>query len=369
MLYIFILILLGFFYVMNINKLRVKESVDSNKTRRSKKVYILLCSMVLIFFAGMRSVEVGADTNMYKTLFDYASLADSFSNGYNSWQRGGVEIGYYVFEYFFAKHYNFQLFLFVVAVISIAPVMVVIYRYSSNYYYSIFLYIAFGYFSFAMNGIRQAMAIGICMIAYIFYRERKLCLFLLTIIFACFFHKSAILFFPVYWIGKIPKEKKNIYIFLGALVAVFIFRSRLFVLLNMFSRQQYLIASNQGGLRMFLVMFITAMIGWVFFYRYIIKQNESGITQKTGKENWHLLMMISVAVGMWPIANVNAELNRMYYYYHIFLILYVPSVTSVLHSKEKFIINSAYIVVASYYLYSYIINGALKYSPYFFYWE
>ena len=367
MIYFIILFFVSVLYGIEYKNLSVSEY--QSKKIRIKSTYSFICALLLIIIAGLRSVNVGADTIMYRTLFDYASQATSFKAGYNSWKSGGVEIGYYALEYFFAKHLNFQLFLFFAAFISIAPVMAVIYKYSVNYLYSIFLYIAFGYFSFAMNGLRQSIAIGICMIAYFFYRDKKLGFFLSTVFVAMLFHKSAILFLPVYFLGIIPRNKIVLIVFVILLGLFFVFRTKLFVILNRFSRQQFGASTNQGGFRMFLVMFSTAMIGWWVYRRFVKKKSIYDKKGNIGKQNWHLLLTISVAVLMWPIASVNAELNRMYYYYHIFIILFVPSATKALKSDERFIVNWAYCALSLFYLYAYIINGTLKYAPYIFYWQ
>ena len=341
----------------------IKFNIIKSHKVSGKKLYIASVSIILVLIAGLRSTEVGADTEMYETLYNWCSEFNSFFEGWNSWHRSGVEVGYYTLEYIISRFFSFQAFLLVTSTISIIPVMLVIYRYSKNYWYSLFMYIAFGYFSFAMGGIRQACAMGICMLAYICAKEKKLFKFLMLIAVAMCFHKSAILFVPVYWIGKLRKNKVILPIFIILLCGSFILKNKLYAILNLFSRQAFDVATDQGGIRMFALMVFTVAIGWFYYNKFFSKKKDYG------EDNWTLLLMLSIAVIMWPIASVNAELNRMYYYYHIFIMLYLPNLIYSLKRTDRYVIGMGFGAVACYYLYAYIICGQLHYAPYYFFWQ
>ena len=56
-----------------------------------KKLYIILVGLALILIAGFRSTDVGADSAMYKKIFDWAANGNSFVQEYYSWHSGGTE--------------------------------------------------------------------------------------------------------------------------------------------------------------------------------------------------------------------------------------------------------------------------------------
>lgn len=62
--------------------------------------------------------------------------------------------------------------------------------------------------------VRQAIAVSICVLALHFIIQRKVYLFLLTVFIAMLFHKSALIFFPAYWIYNLNLSRKQIIIVL-----------------------------------------------------------------------------------------------------------------------------------------------------------
>lgn len=324
-----------------------------------KIVYIFFCGALLVMLAGLRSIKVGNDTAMYKILFDYMGDFSTFPDALQSWKLGGVEIGYAFIEYIFSHTATFQFFLFFTAGVSIIPVLVVIYKYSENIWLSLFFYIAFGYFAFAMNGIRQSIAIGICMIALIAAINRKIVQFLILVCIAFLFHRTAILFLPVYWFNKIIISKKTAYIYITILGSLFAFKQYLFHFLNSFSRQSFGSVNDAGGIRMFLFMLFILILLWVYKDKFL----------DVNKTNRIFFTLYSVSVLMWPVASLNGELFRMYYYYQIFIMMVLPSLIVHVDKYAKLIFSMIFIAISCYYLQSYIINGQLSYAPYYFYWK
>lgn len=357
--WITLLILLATAFICNVNF----RTINGKSLIYGKKVYVCIASFLLVFLASMRSLQVGKDTNMYHTLFIYMSNIGSFKAALKSWQRGGVEILYAVMEYVFSHKANFQIFLSVASIISIVPVMIVIYKYSKNYFMSLFLYIAFGYFSFSMNGIRQSIAIGICMLAYMAARNQNLIQYFILIVIACLFHSSAIIFLPVFWLSKIKITRKTIIIYLGLVLVMNIFKARIFSFMNLFSRQTYEGTAETGGrgMYLFILFILAAMLIW---RKEFIENN------KNRDDNMTLLSMFSIAALLWPIASLNTAVFRLYYYYHIFMIFAVPAfLDSLKDSYAKVILYLIFIIVGIYYLKIYIIGGELLYSPYSFFWQ
>lgn len=361
------LIILLMLLLNRLNKYTIDFGISKKRKSSGKKIYIIIIGIIFVLMASLRSTEVGIDTNMYHTLFLYAKSMNSLSTAFSSWQLGSVEPGFIILLYYSSHYLNWQIMLTILAIISIVPVLYVIYKYSSDYWMSLFLYIAFGYFSFSMNGIRQAVAIGICMIAYCFSRKKKLFPFLICIAIAMTFHRSAILFLPVYWLGKLRIERKIYQILYFVVLAfMFVLRTPIYNFINQFSRQSFSVNDNAGGVRMFLFMVASIIAMYIFGNNFIQKNKKN---ENLVIENRAIYCMYTLASLMWPVASLNGELFRSYYYFHIFIILCFPNFLQTLNKKNRFFFGLIFILIGCYNLQFYIINGNLKYSPYYFFWQ
>ena len=84
--------------------------------------------------------------------------------------------------------------MMITAIVSLVPVLFILYKYSHPYDLSIYLFMATGYFGLSMNGIRQYMATGVLMFGTRFlFSEKKSSIFKYAVIvfLAYLFHKSA----------------------------------------------------------------------------------------------------------------------------------------------------------------------------------
>ena len=81
---------------------------------------------------------------------------------------------------------NEQIFLTIVAILSIAPVGRFIYKYSKMPFLSFTIYIAFNYYAFTFSGLRQAISYAIIFISYDYIKDRKLMKFLICVVCASY---------------------------------------------------------------------------------------------------------------------------------------------------------------------------------------
>ncbi|HZJ77339.1 MAG TPA: EpsG family protein [Clostridia bacterium] len=98
-----------------------------------------------------------------------------------------------------------QPFIFICAIISLVPVIFIIYKYSFPYDISMFLFVATGYFSLSMNGMRQYVAAGIMVLGtkYMFSDKKGAWWkFFLIAFISYLFHSSAIIMIPIFLIVR-----------------------------------------------------------------------------------------------------------------------------------------------------------------------
>lgn len=337
---------------------RQKHNQHSND---DEKIYLIIWGIVLILLCGLRSINIGIDTHSYEWSFNMASKYDSFISYINNYSFS--EYGYKLLEYIFSQFLNFRLFLITISIISIAPVVYVTYRYSNDWRFSLFLYISFGYFSADMCFIRQMAAIGFTMIAFHCAKEKKLFGYIIMIFTAVMFHSSAWIFLPVYWINKIPYKRIVIFISVVLAAVSLYYKDLLGSYASNFARIDYG-ENDTGGVLMYIFMLLTVILGFVYRNELIGYNSEQSNAYYDNKELLYCLILGTI---IWPIASRNTVMFRMYYYYHIFVILFIPNLISKIKDKTAvYIIKYGYVLVGLYYIFSFILPEQYMYNPYSF---
>ena len=197
------------------------------KNKTNTRAYMILCSLALIFIMGLRSRYTGStDTYFYSLSFNGAR---GYSNLYEYFMRVGVldefflfsEGGFHTFVWLAARIFpEAQWFLLLTAAVIVTLTAIFISQNSEDPVISWIVFICLGSMSFAMNGMRQALAMSICLLSYRYAREKKPLRFLLVVLVAVLFHKSAIVFTVVYLMRNMKLNWKS-FAFLAAGVALF----------------------------------------------------------------------------------------------------------------------------------------------------
>ena len=364
--------------------LRTKTVRVARKKRSSEAVYMAFWGVVLVSLVGLRSSSVGNDTSMYGYIFNSIRATDSFLPWMaRSIYTSNTEYGFYFVMYLFSRFTDYQQFIFISAIITVTPYIYLIYKYSHNKMLSLLLYVCFPYYTFNMSGLRQAYALSFIAVAYIFIVDKKPWKFIISCILGTLCHQSAILFIPVYWIGKIKNTKITRKAAIIAIAASYLLRNQIWSFATTFARQQYE-GNEAGGQMMCLFLILCAILG-IYYRRLFIdtrdnvkredavcNKNSYGVAPNAlyAEPRKELLYLQILAAMIAPLSLYNSAISRVYYYYHIFVILYVPLLLkSITNKKERLIIEAGYIVVAIYFLVSIIINPMNKYVPYTFFWQ
>lgn len=158
----------------------------------------LLTLVMLVIFAGIRANEVGADTQVYVSRYEF------LQSQLQIWDvRGSAEIGVKaVYAVALALQFEVTGFLVVVSAIVVACYFHSIIRYSANPALSLFLLIALGFFLFHMNGLRQGLAAAVFILAVPQLLRGKFWHYALLCLLAGTFHVSALVMIPLYFVFR-----------------------------------------------------------------------------------------------------------------------------------------------------------------------
>lgn len=328
--------------------------VDGKKITYNNKYYIFLISLVLIFILGFRGMDVGIDTKVY---YDIYNSVKEFSLGIFFVED--IECGYYLLQYFVKSVFGeFQILLLIVAIFFITVISYHIYKYSSNPWLSYILFIIYGFYSFAMSATRQTIAIGFIMIAYEFIKQKKLFKFLIFVFIAMLFHISAIIFLPAYWFNKFKLNRKNILLFFMVGIALIGLRSPIQIIMNNFARIKYP-PLETGGDIMYIFMLISVLIGVIYRRPFMEKS----------MNNIYLFYMMLSALLIMPLTQFHPAVMRLYFYFFVFLIIYIPNLlSSIKDIIIRYVGVGAYLVIGFIWFFTSIIPIE-KLETYMFFWQ
>ena len=174
---------------------------------RKKTLFLRLVFGALILLFALRASTVGRDICGYKNAYE--------TTRYVSWKDYGYiyfEVGYiFIMKVSIAIGMQFQMFMVAVSIIILAPIYLVIKKYSTNPLLSTLIYVCFMFMEFDLTALRQAISMSICLIAYIVLIESKQLSLLKSIaiaIAATLFHNGAYAFLFIYFAVRVKSLKK-----------------------------------------------------------------------------------------------------------------------------------------------------------------
>ena len=194
----------------------------------------------IILWAGFRTLYIG-DTSMYVRSF--RGMPDTFAGLSEYMSSITKDKGFYFFSALIRILIsdNYRVYLLIIAAIQGLILALVFRKYSSDYWLSVFLFIAAtDYISWMFNGIRQFIAVVIVLAGTKWLLEKRYIPYIILVLFASLFHQTALIMLPIAFIvqGKAWNGKTILFIVLSV-IAVFFVDKFTNILDNMLSETQY----------------------------------------------------------------------------------------------------------------------------------
>lgn len=170
-----------------------------------KRKAILIPCFLLILFASLRNNTVGTDTYLYTS--SYIRENNPYIYGFND----DIEYGYQLLDSVILNFsYNYFWLFLLTSLIVVFSYLTTIKKLSINYFYSIYIYINFGFYTFFFNGLRQGIAMAICFFGLPYLIEKRIFYYLVIVFLASLFHTSALIMLPLYFLvnSKLKLELK-----------------------------------------------------------------------------------------------------------------------------------------------------------------
>jgi hypothetical protein len=340
-----------------------------------KKPHILNNSLIvpvffLLYFVllSLRDTTIGRDLPVYEHYFkSYSAMP------FKSIWSADMDILYVLLNWLVGKVTDsFQIFLTVVAAITVLPVAK-LYSEDKQYgFLKVVLFMNMSVFIMAFSGLRQSLALAFGVIAYMYARDKKPLRFLIFALITFGFHHTGFMVLLYYPLCHIRLQKNHLWFAIPTIVTVFIFNKQIFSWLANVAFSilgaKYEAEVEETGAYMMIILFVLFAVASYFF------PDEDSMDDETrGLRN--IMLMALVLQCFAPVHNLAMRMN---YYFIIFVPIIVPKILK--HSKPhikdvahvaKLVMVGFFVVYYLYTTYRYCQTGIspLNTYPYVPFWE
>lgn len=329
------------------------ESVEHG---RRSKIFMVISVILITFVMGLRNMASGMDTKVYSAAFEaaaqYASLweyldrADVFANGFLM-----SEAGFSVFVWLLSRVFSYhRYFLLAVSLLVSFCVGRFAWKNSQDSLTSLMVFLCLGMFQFCMSAIRQSIAMAICLLAYEHVKNRKPVRFALTVLLAMLFHKSAIVFFVVYFVYYLKFNWRYIVVAVGGLALFVAFADEIATLYNDMMLEDYDATDSfeSGGFFVILIYALCIVAALVFNRK-----------MREDKQQAMPFYLSLVGLSVYVLRFFSAQIfERVSYYFVFFLMILLPSTLLQLKPRDRRLISILFVIFAIA-LYAYRISKGI----------
>ena len=289
-----------------------------------KKDYTLF--YVFVFFyviiSGFREMIGGFDVYIYGEVFE---APKEFILAYKPFEKGFAF--YFVLLKGISNNRSFMFFM--TALIMTLLHFRAIKNLSPLVYFSVFIFFC-KFFLMSFVYLRQGLAMGIIWLAIPYIQDKKYIKFFGLVFIACFFHKSSLVFIPLYFYGN--TNIKNIQLLLFTIILAIIAISPLGNLITTaFSEetdnaQLSLYSSKSSGVNFFYLIEIIVLTILSLNFRNEFYKNKESTIVLNGLVGYIMIVIMGIT---------NATFIRFSWYYLIFVVLALPYMYAFINDQKN----------------------------------
>ncbi|MEH7298973.1 EpsG family protein [Neobacillus drentensis] len=327
---------------------------DSLVSLRPNKLFAIFTIISFTLVSGLRN-NIG-DTPFYIHTYNINNF---------TWEyvKSQDDIGFGILQMILKKYTDDpQILIFTTALITNVLIMIGLFKYSRLVELSTYVYITGGLFIVTMNGIRQCLAAAIIFTATKYLIEGKMIRYILVVIFASFFHQSALILIPIYFLVRYRAwSKATLILLLFSVLIVLCFNEFSKILFSAIQDSQYALYGqfNEGGANIFRVIVFAVPIVLAFFGREKLREIYPDSDVIINMAIIGLSFMI-ISIGNWIFARFNI-------YFELYQIILISWVVKVFRNKDQKLVYYAIVLCYfAYYYYESVINLNIKYASNYF---
>lgn len=355
MIYIYItLVAMGILKIADIVEASPRVVGYNSFFSKKFKVNLLFGIVFLIFsvLAGIR-YYVGTDYETY-TLFQIPETLSGVQRGHE------VEFLYKYIIYFGNWLGSYQWIFAITHVIFLFFILAYIRENSKNYSFSVFIFMSSTLFAFSLNGMRQSIATAIFLYAVKYIKKNNLIKYMIFIVIAILFHKSAMIYIPFYLLSYVDlRSYKKMPIVLFITLILTVSSKPIYSLLyklsfkygfySKFFNSQY----DQGvqfNWMYFLMLLINVVIVLSFYL--FVSNDDATLEELDNKVEFNIQV---IALFFSAVSFVVPGAFRMFYMFNPIQLTLVPNMLSKISDKRLRLVIKCTIVLLYIVLYGYLI--------------
>lgn len=344
-----------------------------------EKVLMIFACILPCLLAGLRADYVGKDISVYVTN-NFNMAINHSMDLFTYFNKTGLEFFFALIVYICAKYGNIHILYFMIELLTIVPIMVLLYhnknKISMTFGMAIFYFL---FFNLSLCVMRQSIAMSFLILSYDYLNKINYKKAILFSIIACLSHNSALIMVLIYlfiYLAGRSKYQKQIYWGFGiVLILIFYYYNNLIsiamsLVSHISTRYAFYIDYYASKTKIWSQVPATDLVckSTLILLTYLILKT----TKKVNNENNTLFIMTLIGRYFVIFTAVFYESMRLAFYFDFFLILYIPLALTAFKKTviNKIIINIVFIIPAVIYWYYFImIVGAYGTNIYSFYWH
>src|SRR5699024_9352770 len=316
-------------------------------------------SFIAVFFVSAFRGDFMTDYVNYRNLFNNLasfSFTELFNYDYN------IEFGYIIFNGIIQIFTDDPLYLFIITTLII---LICFYHqfshYSTNLWLSVLMFVTVGSYYASFNITRQILVVAILFAGSKYLYERKLFKYLLVVLLAFTFHKSALIMVPFYFILNFRINPRNLFLFFSiSTILVFFFDCFLDIVQN-FVYDNY--TENAYGMTGQAAAKTVLPVAFFIFSLLNVKKLDSNNAM-------HRIWFNAIFFyALFNILALQVEMvERIGRYFAPYALLLIPFLFSKMQNKYLRFIYMM-VLVFMLILYNFVILNDSSFDPYYFMWD
>ena len=321
---------------------------------RGRKVCVGFAYVLIVLIAGLRD-NVGTDYSMYKSFFLYSNWLSVFSTNLEPVFTIIAKFTHTVFGS------NYWTLFLVYAVITYAFICSNAVENEKNYWLSIYLFMAFGFYTSSLNIIRQWLAIAFIVESTNQFGEKNIKRGIVFYILAALSHFSSLVFLPFLVTAMVIKKDKTRVGIITASILIYTFGSNIndflkFILGLIPQFNKYIKYLNYAQIETNVFVFpMFCLVTYVMYYIFVVKYGK--------KEHFSRFNTISLNMVIWGfgISLVGTRImifERVQFYSIVYLIYALPAILEQMSKRNRQIVSVCMVILGlAFYIYSLNKNG------------
>lgn len=326
----------------------------------AKNSYLLLIGILLVLIAGFRG-DFTSDYSGYEQIFEFYNR--SFEQSIHFRNSLSVETGFVLMNWLVGIFSDNAIWIFLFsAIVTIFLYFREIRKYSTNIFLSVLLFVTIGEYYTSFNIMRQIMTAAIIFAGSTFLYEKKMKKYFMVVIFASFFHTTALIMIPFYFILNINFNYRKLLTILFFLLVLSINIGPALAFFQQYVYSHYE-SSSYGmsgyGFKNILVPFAIFCFT-IFGYSMILDEKDDKLNVWFNAITFYVFFMF---------LGLNIEmLERFSYFFLPYVLLMLPKIIT--SEKDIHFRLMYYVVIISISIsFNLITLSGTGYDPFYFIWN